>query len=92
MWKALLVSVALLAGCTRVTYVNTMVRPSGAGVVHTGNFFLFGLVGHADIWANQDCPRGVASVVSEFSPLDILLGLIMLELYTPRTYLIGCGA
>jgi len=92
MWKALVVAVALLAGCTRVTYINTTVRPSGLGVSHTGNFFLFGLLGHADIWANRDCPRGVSSVVSEFSPLDIILGLVTLELYSPRTYTIGCGA
>ena len=91
MWKALLVAVALL-GCTRVTYINTSVRPSGYGVSHTGHFFLFGMLGHADIWANRDCPRGIASVVSEFSPLDVLLGLITLELYAPRTYEIGCGA
>lgn len=80
------------AACTRVTYVNSMLRPSGAVVEHTGSFFLAGLVGHVDIDAYADCPRGVAGVQSEFSVVDILLTALTLDLYAPRTYLVECGA
>ena len=89
-----LIAMALLGAvaCTRVTYVNTMVRPGGVVVEHTGSFFLAGLVGHVDIDAYADCPSGVAGVQSQFSVVDLLLTALTLDLYAPRTYLVECGA
>ena len=95
MWKplALAAAIALAApACNRVTYVNPHTTPSGVEVQHTGHFFLAGLVGHAQIWANRDCPNGVAGVQSRFSFLDVVLTTITLDIYTPRTYRISCGA
>ncbi len=94
MVKALAVSAALLgaAGCSKVTYLNSTTTPSGVVTEHTGRFFIGGLVGHADIWANQDCPHGVFKVLSRFSFVDIVLSLVTIDLYTPRTYTIECGA
>ena len=81
-----------LAACTRVTYVNASLRPTGAVVEHTGSFFLAGLVGHVDIDAYADCPTGVAGVESELGVVDLLLTILTVELYAPRTYAVACGA
>jgi hypothetical protein len=88
-----LLALVLLGACTKVTYVNTLVRPTGQVVEHTGDFFLAGLVGHAEINAYADCPNGiVAGVQSSFSFVDLLLTVVTFEIYAPRTYAVECGA
>jgi hypothetical protein len=94
MWKSLVLAAALAGAgtaCNRVTYVNPNSTPSGVVVSTTGHFFIGGLVGNEDIWANQMCPNGVARVVSEFTFIDSLLTFFTFYLYTPRTYNIECG-
>ena len=94
MWKSLVLAASLAGAttaCDRVTYVNPNTTPSGVVQAQTGHFFIFGLVGSADIWANQMCPNGVARVVSKTTFIDAILGAITIDLYTPRTYEIECG-
>ncbi len=95
MWKSLVLAAALAGagatGCSKVTYVNPNTTPSGVVQATTGHFFIFGLVGHTEIWANQMCPNGVAKVVSKETFLDLVLSFITIDLYTPRTYEIECG-
>jgi hypothetical protein len=91
MWRALAIAAALV-GCTKVTYVNPLLMPDGVEREHTGDFYLYGLVGHADIWANLDCPQGVARVVSQFTFGDLVYRTFTLGIYTPRTYVVECAA
>jgi len=80
-----------LAACKH-DYVNTLRQPSGHVVEHTGHFFLFGLIGDAEIDAYVDCPRGVYRVVSQQTPLDTAIHLLTVWLYTPRSYFVECAA
>ena len=96
MWKSLVLAAALAGAgattaCDKVTYVNPNTTPSGVVVAHTGHFFLYGLVGNEEVWANQMCPNGVARIVSKFTFIDLVLQAITIDLYTPRTYEIECG-
>jgi len=88
----LLVCAALLAGaCNKVTYVNPSTMPSGQVQSDTGWYFLFGLVGNHDVWANRMCPQGVAKAQSKFTVVDTLITMITIGIVSPRTYKIECG-
>jgi hypothetical protein len=91
MLRALAIAAALV-GCTKITYVNTLLMPDGVEREHTGDFWFYGLIGHAEIWANRDCPLGVAQVVSQFTFGDLLYRTFTLGIYTPRTYVVECAA
>jgi len=88
---ALSLAAALAAGCNNVTYKDPTTIPSDISTETTGHFFLAGLVGHADVWADRSCPQGVATVHSEFSFVDELLTVVTLFIYTPRTYEVECA-
>ncbi len=93
MLKSLAVTTALLsaAACNNVTYTNPGTTPSGVVTAQTGHFFIGGLVGHTDVWANRMCPHGVAGVHTKFSFVDEVLTLITVFIYAPRTYLVECA-
>jgi hypothetical protein len=94
MGPRLVLCAALLASagaCNKVTYVNPGTMPSGNLVVEKNFYFLWGLVGQADIWANKMCPSGLHQVQSKFSFLDVLIGAVTLGIVAPRTYEIECG-
>ena len=84
-------AVVLSTACVNATYINPAVPPGGGVFETTGHFFIFGLAGHEEIDAYQACPRGVAAVHSEFDVSDVLLAIITIGLYFPRTYYIECG-
>jgi hypothetical protein len=93
MTRLAVVALLLTSACTKVTYVNTLVRPTNIVVEHTGTFFLAGLVGNVEIDAYRDCPNGiVAGVQSSFSFVDMLLSVVTFDIYSPRTYAVQCGA
>ena len=95
MWARALVCAALattsVAACSKVTYQNPGTMPSGQVISEKGWFFVFGLVGEKEIWANKMCPTGVSSIQSKFSFLDIVVTAITFNLVTPRSYEIECG-
>ncbi len=90
--RSLLLTTALLCACAKVTYVNPKLPATGAEVHQTGDFFLFGLIGTAEIPAYQMCPRGVARVQSKVTFENLLLHVLTVNIYTPRTYVVRCGA
>ncbi len=91
--KASLVVAAVLAtgACSKVTYKNPQVAPTGARYETTGHFFLAALVGHKRIPVHAWCPAGVAEIQSKFSVLDVALHFVTGFIYTPRSYEIVCG-
>jgi hypothetical protein len=95
MWARALVCAALattsVAACSKVTYQNPGTMPSGQVTTEKGWFFVFGLVGEKEIWANKICPTGVSRIQSKFSFLDIIVTGITFNLITPRSYEIECG-
>ncbi len=88
---ALTATMMLVAGCNKITYVNPQVPRGGAVHVEGGSFFIFGLVGEKTIPVYQMCPNGVAQMQSKASFVDLVLGVITIGIYTPRTYEIECG-
>jgi hypothetical protein len=92
MMRSLLLTAALLCACAKVTYVNPKLPATGTEFQQTGHFFLFGLVGTAEIPAYQACPHGVARVQSKVAFADLLLHIVTVNIYTPRTYVVRCGA
>jgi len=50
---ALALAAALAAGCNNVSYKDPTTIPSAVTTESTGHFFLAGLVGHADVWADR---------------------------------------
>lgn len=80
-----------LAACNKVTYKNPALTPTGATHSETGWFFLDGLIGTKEIYANRVCPEGVAQVKSRFSFGNLFIATITGGLVTPRKYTIWCG-
>jgi hypothetical protein len=89
---AVVLAIALaVSACSKITYRNPAVAPTGAVYRTKGHFFLGGLIGHKTVPAWAMCPGGVASMQSKFDVFDIVLGYLTLYIYTPRTYVIRCG-
>lgn len=88
---AVMLCAALGSGCFNVTYQNPTLPPNG--VVHEGtsSFFLFALVGDEHVPVYQMCPGGVASIETGLSFGDLVLSVITLGIYTPRSYEVACG-
>ncbi|MBV8762122.1 MAG: hypothetical protein JO257_32815 [Deltaproteobacteria bacterium] len=82
---------AALAGCFKVTYTNPALPMNGQVVEQKGSFFIFGLAGNAEIPVYQMCPGGVSEIRSGHGVGDIVLTILTLGIYTPRSYEIACG-
>jgi Bor protein len=65
--------------------------PTGQTASAKGHFFLWGLAGHADIYAYAECPTGVSKIESKFSFLDVVMNTVTIALYSPRSYDLECG-
>jgi hypothetical protein len=89
---ALLVVVALLGGCFRVTYRSPSRTPADEHHAHRYSFFVLGLIGHADVHPGADCPQtGVARIASGVTVADALLTFVTIGIYTPRSVVITCA-
>jgi hypothetical protein len=84
-------ALAMLAGCMNVTYIAKSRPPSA--IVHEQKltFFVGGLVGTEEISAGQLCPGGVAKVHTQHTFVDVLLTVVTLAIYSPRTAEITCA-
>ncbi|NLF24163.1 MAG: hypothetical protein GX589_00695 [Deltaproteobacteria bacterium] len=56
------------------------------------NFFLLGRIGEPEINLTQECPSGVASFGDTFTWSDVLIGVLTVGIYTPRTVIIKCAS
>lgn len=88
---ALTTCAALAAGCFKVTYQNPLLPPNGVTHDGTSGFFIAGLVGDARIPAYQLCPGGVSRIQTGLTFGDLVLTVITIGIYTPRSYEIDCG-
>jgi len=86
-----LASAALVAGCFKVTYTDPRMPPNGIHVEGTTRFFLLALVGDERVPVYQLCPGGVSQIQSGLSFGDLVLTVITIGIYTPRSYEIECG-
>lgn len=92
--KRLLVSCAVLlsAACYRVT-VNTGAPPAPTTIDKQWQMsFIYGLVPPPAIDAKVACPNGVATVVTERSFLNGLVGGITYNIVTPMHAKVTCAA
>jgi hypothetical protein len=88
---ACLLCAALASGCFNVTYQNPTMPPNG--IVHEGtsSFFLLALIGDERIPVYQMCPGGVSSIETGLSFPDLVLTVITIGIYTPRSWEVMCG-
>jgi len=56
------------------------------------NFFLLGRIGESEIDLSKECPSGVASFGDIFTWSDVLLSIVTIGIYTPRTVILKCAA
>ena len=87
----LFAALAVTTACHKVTYVNPTLHPNGTVMTDSGHFWLFGTVGHKDVYADRMCPTGVSRIQSRYTFGDALIGVLTLRLYQPRTYEVECG-
>jgi hypothetical protein len=88
---ATLVCAALASGCFGITYRNPAVPPNGIVVDGTSKFFVLALIGDERIPVYQYCPGGVSSLETYLSFGDLILTVLTIGIYTPRSYEIHCG-
>lgn len=83
--------VLTMVGCTnRVQFPSQ--TPSSKIVVHTENFYLWGLIGEASYEVYEDCPSGlVYQVYAHTSPLQIVWNVLTLGAISPRTIEVTCS-
>ena len=54
--------------------------------------FVYGLVPVPDIDVSSECPRGIASVITEMSLKNLLVSVVSLGIVTPRHVTVTCAA
>jgi Bor protein len=84
-------ALVMLAGCHNVTYVAKTRTPSEAVHEEKMNFFVVGLVGTHDVQAGDRCPTGVARVKTTQTFVDVMLTIVTVGIYAPRTAQITCA-
>ena len=89
---ASVVALVALGACYRVT-VKTGAPPAATVIDKQWQVsFAYGLVPPPAIDAKQTCPQGVASIVTERSFLNGLVGAITYSLFTPMHATITCAS
>jgi hypothetical protein len=80
-----------LAGCFHA--VVTTGRPAGPEVIQRpwASSFLFGLVPPEIVEGGSQCQAGVATVETQHSFLNWLVGVATVGIYTPMTITITCA-
>lgn len=81
----------LLVACNKVSYVSPITTPTGKTIHTKGHFFVAGLIGTNELDAHKACPEGVSRVLSRSSFTDILLSVVTVLMYSPRSYEVSCG-
>jgi hypothetical protein len=89
-WAALLLASTAI-GCHRVSYV-TGLPAAGDPYTEKASFFLFGLIGTADVDLARVCPDGVAGFQNRMQVDDALLFCMTCSLYTPMTIEVYCAS
>lgn len=88
---AAVLATAMASGCFNVTYTNPRLPPNGAVVEGTSSFFVAALVGDERVPVYQMCPQGVSQIETGLSFVDVVLTVVTLAIYTPRSYVVHCG-
>jgi hypothetical protein len=92
--KVILVAAAALlsAGCYHVTVITG--APAAPQTIDKlwQNSFVYGLVPPAEISTRETCPQGVATVETERSFLNGLVGAITYSIYTPLHVKVTCAS
>lgn len=85
-----LLLVPLLAGCFQTTFVNPSVSPGEEHDPWT-HFFLWGLVGEAEMDVRELCSGDVYSVGFGQNFGTYMVSLVTLGIYTPRKIYVTCA-
>ena len=87
-----MVALVALGACYRVT-VNTGAPPAATVIdKEWQHSFVYGLVPPPAIDAKQTCPQGVASIMTERSFLNGLVGAVTSSILTPMHAKITCAS
>lgn len=87
-----LAALVVLAGCYRVT-VNTGAPPAETAIDKPWQLsFVYGLVPPPEISAKETCQQGVATVMTERSFLNGLVGILSSSLVTPLHVRVTCAS
>jgi hypothetical protein len=89
-------AVVLIAGLVSSACYHQVVqtgKPAGSTVIERPwtSTFIFGLVAASEINTASQCPNGVATVETQQSFLNGLVGVLTFGLYTPLTVTITCA-
>jgi Bor protein len=84
-------AVAVLGGCFHA--IVTTGRPAGPEVIQRpwASSFLFGLVPPEIINGATECPAGVASIETQHTFLNSLVGIATVGIYTPMKITVTCA-
>lgn len=87
---ALVALLGLTSGCWRVHYTSDL--PRGITYVQSEHYFLYGLLGETLVDVRRLCPDGAADIVRYAGPIDVLLWMVTIGIYTPAKHAITCAA
>jgi hypothetical protein len=91
-WSPVLVAVTLLAACFHQV-VQTGRKPGPVVVQQEWvKTWIFGLIAADPIDVRRQCPSGVATVETQQSFPNTLVGMVTIGIFTPQTVKITCAA
>jgi hypothetical protein len=80
-----------LTGCYNITYVARSRTPAAIAHEQKQDFFLWGIVGKQNVDVRALCPTGPAKIKGQQTGVEVLLAIITLGIYTPRSVFVTCG-
>jgi Bor protein len=89
---ALALAALLLAGCYRVTVVTSTAPTATQVNKEWQNSFVAGLVPPPELNVKEQCPQGIAKVVTERSFLNGLVAALTQSIYTPMHTTVTCAS
>jgi hypothetical protein len=88
---SLLLATLAIAGCHTMRF-ELADGPVGQTVTERKHYFLEGLVPTRVIDVTAHCPNGAVAIMEETTFVDGLLGLVTLDVWTPRSSTYYCRA
>jgi len=87
---ALAAVLGLASSCLNHRF-TTGAPPSGVTIYTHHPYFIAGLIGEAVVDVDRLCPDGVASIRNFASGIDLILTIVTVSIYSPRTTEVVCA-
>jgi hypothetical protein len=79
------------SGCYRASVDTGLPATNQVVVRHWAPTFLWGIISKVDLGTGGVCPNGVSHATTQFSPLNVIVGVLTAGIYSPMDVRATCA-